>query len=326
MNNRKGFIQIPILIAIIVGVIAIGGISYLGIRQYRNNQLAQHSEVQTPQQQNKETTTSTNPEIEKLRQEVEALKKQQTQQTQQTIQPPLKKIATPEVDEGVKVFNEWAKRAVKVTCSWKGYAHLENGQIIEGSGEYIDVAKGGSGTIFFKRNAQIPSVISNSHVVVHGNQCVIAVPNPDGGFYYYDSFALIPNDNLDFAVFFLPDESKAGMKFGAIGDSPSASTLTWIKNYKYCTPDDVQIGDKVYILGYPAIGGETLTMTEGIISGYEGNYYKTSAKIDHGNSGGIAVLGKKNCYLGIPTMAQVGDIESLGYILDLTYMEKYLKD
>ena len=265
---------------------------------------------------------SQNSEIEKLKQEVEALKKQQTQQI---VQPPPKKTTVPEIDEGSKVFNEWARRTVKVTCSWKGYAHLENGKIVEGSGEYIDVEKSGSGTIFFKNNGQFPFVISNSHIVVNGNQCVISTPK-FSGFYYYDSFAVIPSADLDVSIFFLPDESATGMKFGPIGGSPSASALTWIKNYKYCTPSDVQIGDKVYILGYPAIGGETITMTEGIISGYDNNFYKTSAKIDQGNSGGVAVLGKKNCYLGIPTSATVGEVESLGRILDLTYMEKYLKD
>lgn len=318
MKNRKGFIKIPILIAIIAGVLVIGG-GYFGVKQWQNYQAEKVEEKKIVQ----ETQQLKDSEVEKLKQEVEALKKQQTQQN---VQSPSKKAVAPEIDEGSKIFNEWAKRTVKVTCSWKGYAHLENGKIVEGSGEYIDMAKSGSGAIFFKKNAQIPSVISNSHIVVYGNQCIIAVPSLNGGFYYYDSFAAIPSADLDVSIFFLPDESAAGMKFGPIGGSPSASALTWIKNYKYCTPSDVQIGDKVYILGYPAIGGETITMTEGIISGYDNNFYKTSAKIDQGNSGGVAVLGKKNCYLGIPTSVAVGEIENLGRILDLTYMEKYLKE
>lgn len=315
MRMHRGFIQIPLLIVIIVGVLVVGG-GYFGMKQYQNykaENIEKEKIVQEMQQQK-------DSEVEKLKQEVEILK------TQQTTQPSPKKVVITEVDEGSKVFNEWAKRAVKVSCSWKGYAHLEGGKIVEGSGAYIDIGETGSGAIFFKGNAQIPLVISNSHIVVYGNQCVIAVPNPSGGFYYYDSFAVIPSADLDVSIFFLSDESISGMKFGPMGGSPSASTLAWIKDYKYCTPADVQIGDKVYILGYPAIGGETITMTDGIISGYENNFYKTSAKIDRGNSGGIAVLGKKNCYLGIPTSAAVGEIESLGRILDLTYMEKYLKD
>ena len=70
-------------------------------------------------------------------------------------------------------------------------------------------------------------------------------------------------------------------------------------------------------MGYPSIGSQTdITATEGIISGYDGNYYVTSAKVERGNSGGAAVALKDNCYLGIPTFVQVGDIESLARILD----------
>jgi len=78
-------------------------------------------------------------------------------------------------------------------------------------------------------------------------------------------------------------------------------------------------GDKVLILGYPHIGSrENITATRGIISGFEGNYYITDAKIDQGNSGGAAILVKDNCLLGIPTYARLGGIESLGRILDIS--------
>lgn len=76
------------------------------------------------------------------------------------------------------------------------------------------------------------------------------------------------------------------------------------------------IGEEVVILGYPTIGSESgITVTEGIIAGVEGEYYVTSAKIEHGNSGGIAVSVEKNCYLGIPSFVKSGALESLGRIL-----------
>ncbi len=78
-------------------------------------------------------------------------------------------------------------------------------------------------------------------------------------------------------------------------------------------------GDEVIILGYPGIGSrEGITVTRGIISGFEGNYYITDAKIDQGNSGGAAILVKNNCLLGIPTYAISGEVESLGRILDIS--------
>lgn len=214
MKNQRGFIQIPLLVAIIAGVLVFGG-GYLAVKQYQNYQAEKIEKEKIA----RETQQQKDSGVEKLKQEVEALKKQQA------VQPSPKKVITPEVDEGSKIFSEWAKRTAKVTCSWKGYAHLESGKIVEGSGEYVDVAKTGSGTIFFKRNAKIPSVISNSHIVVYGNQCVIAVPSLDGGFYYYDSFAVIPSADLDVSIFFLPDESSTGMRFGPTPRETGSATI-----------------------------------------------------------------------------------------------------
>jgi hypothetical protein len=84
-----------------------------------------------------------------------------------------------------------------------------------------------------------------------------------------------------------------------------------------------KIGDSVIILGYPAIGSaNSITATDGIISGIESNYYVTSAKVEHGNSGGAAILKDKNCYVGIPSYAETGDIESLARILDFNLIFK----
>ncbi len=79
---------------------------------------------------------------------------------------------------------------------------------------------------------------------------------------------------------------------------------------------EATLGEGIVILGYPTIGSVNgITVTEGIIAGIEGNYYVTSAKIEHGNSGGIAVSTEKNCYLGIPSFVKSGALESLGRIL-----------
>jgi hypothetical protein len=75
------------------------------------------------------------------------------------------------------------------------------------------------------------------------------------------------------------------------------------------------LGEEIAILGYPTNGSKTdITATQGIISGYDGNYYVTSAKVNHGNSGGAAIDIKNDCYLGIPTYYE-GDVESLPRIL-----------
>jgi serine protease Do len=60
--------------------------------------------------------------------------------------------------------------------------------------------------------------------------------------------------------------------------------------------DRIEIGDPIRILGYPGIGGETVTFTEGAISGFssergiEGRaWLKTDATIAGGNSGGMGL-------------------------------------
>jgi len=87
--------------------------------------------------------------------------------------------------------------------------------------------------------------------------------------------------------------------------------------------DSAKIGDHLSVLGYPAIGGETLTVTEGIISGFEfqgeTRFIKSSAKLDHGNSGGVAIM-DSGCIVGIPTFVQRGQLESMGRILDLNHL------
>ena len=87
--------------------------------------------------------------------------------------------------------------------------------------------------------------------------------------------------------------------------------------------ESVSIGEHVAILGYPGIGGETLSVTEGIISGFEvdgrSRYIKTSAKTDRGNSGGVAIQ-SSGCIIGIPTFSRRGRVESMGRILDLNHL------
>jgi hypothetical protein len=88
------------------------------------------------------------------------------------------------------------------------------------------------------------------------------------------------------------------------------------KTIKKCDATNTNISDELYVLGYPGVGGKTLTVTNGIISGFEDIYIKTSAKISYGNSGG-AVISKNGCFLGIPTeFKKIGTADLMGYIID----------
>src|SRR3990172_308128 len=76
--------------------------------------------------------------------------------------------------------------------------------------------------------------------------------------------------------------------------------------------DLVEIGDDLRILGYPGIGGDTITFTEGAVSGFtsergvEGRaWIKTDATIAGGNSGGMGV-NADGLLMGVPTRASAG--------------------
>ncbi len=76
--------------------------------------------------------------------------------------------------------------------------------------------------------------------------------------------------------------------------------------------DTVEIGDRLQILGYPGIGGETITFTEGAVSGFTTDrsvqgraWIKTDATIAGGNSGGVAANANGEL-IGVPTRASSG--------------------
>ncbi|KXK11004.1 MAG: 2-alkenal reductase [Chloroflexi bacterium OLB14] len=73
--------------------------------------------------------------------------------------------------------------------------------------------------------------------------------------------------------------------------------------------DNVHVGDELNIFGFPAIGGNTITYTQGTISGFSSEdqlgdraWIKTDATISGGNSGGLAADNNGNI-IGVPTIA-----------------------
>ena len=73
--------------------------------------------------------------------------------------------------------------------------------------------------------------------------------------------------------------------------------------------DDPAFGDDLVIVGFPNIGGTSITISKGIVSGFTLDsgvrWIKTDAAIAGGSSGGAALSGKRRL-VGIPTMASQG--------------------
>jgi putative serine protease PepD len=72
-------------------------------------------------------------------------------------------------------------------------------------------------------------------------------------------------------------------------------------------PGNVHVGDGLFVFGFPGIGGDTITFTQGLVSGFASDeqvgdraWMKTDATIAGGNSGGLAADGGGHI-IGIPT-------------------------
>lgn len=93
--------------------------------------------------------------------------------------------------------------------------------------------------------------------------------------------------------------------------------------------DTTSINDEVIALGYPSIGGDTITITKGIISGketkYNNNWIKTDAIISFGNSGGAAIDENGNV-IGITSEVGSDTVGSLGYIINITSLNSWINE
>ncbi|MBU2101617.1 trypsin-like peptidase domain-containing protein [Patescibacteria group bacterium] len=211
------------------------------------------------------------------------------------------------------LLSDFAPAVVRLVCLSDS---LTRG-LQQGSGVlYKGTSMSGIGPYYVQTNLHVIETEDGS-----SSQCVIAVyPDPNRSDFYYiyksNGYKLYKS-GVDLA--FLEPElvsghSKAGT-LGQLSDSARSSVDTAL-----CTT--AGIGDHITVLGYPGIGGDTLTVTDGIVSGFEfregARYIKTSAKIDQGNSGGIAIK-DSGCLVGIPTYVQFQN-ESLGRILDLYHL------
>lgn len=78
------------------------------------------------------------------------------------------------------------------------------------------------------------------------------------------------------------------------------------------------IGDAVWVLGFPESANLAFSVTKGIISNYTSDnlYFGTDAQIDRGNSGGAAV-NSSGQLIGLPTYKFSSSGDYRGYILDI---------
>ncbi len=212
----------------------------------------------------------------------------------------------------------------------------------------------GSGIVIGRDKNNNLIVLTNYHVIENYKvpssgvpPCVVVSQPDEWSEYYYSQPTFwmdeIPKKDMeviDFAFLTVKSEPKIEYSSRDIRGNPvqeieQTTNLLSLNHFPtICSLDDLSIGKDVIVMGYPAIGGIPLpmfgitttdfTITEGIISetiDYSHWYFKTSAKIDQGNSGGGAFLKPEGCLAGMPTFVITGQAESLGRLLNLVKLK-----
>jgi len=168
-------------------------------------------------------------------------------------------------------------------------------------------ASQGSGTVIDPSG----TILTNKHVIAGTLGCLVGFINDFSDEPYFgerqiaDIFKV--SSNQDIAILKIRN--------------PQNRILTSIDITKGTS--NLRLGTKITIYGYPAKFGTNITYTSGDFSGTDGNYLKTTAILEYGNSGGGAYL-KNGTFIGIPSAVVKGELNALGYILSINTINSWL--
>ncbi|HEU5114139.1 MAG TPA: trypsin-like peptidase domain-containing protein [Candidatus Paceibacterota bacterium] len=248
----------------------------------------QYIQLRTVEQKSSEAIESAQREINQVKEQAQ----KDIADEKRTVQTLIKK--SEDKPSTSDIVSKWDPIVAYIVCEFK----YTDGSVYQ--------VQSGSGTLVIDSNGH-RSVLTNEHVVDDGSgyrpsECAIKFPDDPTTMSVTYSDIMTSSSGSDEATILLANPDSYTKNLTAAG-----------RHYCSAEPD---IGDQIVILGYPGIGSPTgITATEGIVSGFDGDYYVTSAKVEHGNSGGAAISVKNNCYLGIPTYVETGQAESLARIL-----------
>jgi len=179
----------------------------------------------------------------------------------------------------------------------------------------------GSGTIIDPKGI----ILTNRHVIegAYQNTCVIGFiesldqePNfyTDGNLNLAEVKYYTTSNNMDAALLYLENLTNKIYPYINIWDANS---------------NNLQLGEDLEVIGFPGVGGSTITYTSGDFSGHGSasngtqNYLKTTAWLGHGNSGGAAYKSSGN-FIGIPTMSITVNGDSMNYLLSINSIKNWL--
>lgn len=176
---------------------------------------------------------------------------------------------------------------------------------------YLRDLWGGSGTILTADGF----ILTNAHLVLplpgaKPSAFVIAMTldpaEPPVEMYFADT--VVVDEDIDLAILRITTD----LKFNEIDWD-----VVQLPTVQLGDSDLLQLGDPITILGYPGIGGQTITLTSGNVGGFtaqrnfgERAFIKTAATISGGTSGGM-VLNAKGEMVAVPTQLGSGTTDDL---------------
>jgi hypothetical protein len=168
-------------------------------------------------------------------------------------------------------------------------------------------------------------ILTNAHVVRDAHELVVCLTSdaalPPTPTYYAEPVAV--DYVLDLALIQITTDMEGDRVDGSELDLPLLGLGS---------SDDIALGQRIRILGYPGIGLETITLTEGTVGGFisedlgggvEPVWIKTDTDISPGNSGGAAV-NEFGLLVGIPTAGREAELGTLGYLRPVSLGRKYV--
>ena len=171
----------------------------------------------------------------------------------------------------------------------------------------------GSGTIVDPQGL----VVTSAHVLKEGDSYCIACSRwPDGQpNWCYDARVIKRDEAHDLALLLI--ESR-----------PRGAPIDYLSLPAVPLGDSnlVRTGDTIYVVGYPSVGGESVTVTGGMVAGFEENrtLIKTDAEFSAGSSGGPAVS-ENGELIGIAVKVRVEDTGKLGYLVSANEVKRFIE-
>jgi len=194
----------------------------------------------------------------------------------------------------VDAYEQNVSNVVLITCGWK---------IGE---DYYSISAGTGVAISESLVVTAAHVVQTSYGADYdwcvGGIAANSSATPEVDFLLINSASRL-DDYFDYAIMDVYDSSLNEYEFSSYATLANADSMT--------------LGESVHLMGYPGALGDTITFTQGSISGFQGhNWIKSDAIAEFGNSGGAAFDSLGNLF-GIPTNVMTGELNSFTYIMNI---------